>query len=107
MFTIPYISKAASKRVQSNLFELPSESSIAISNRKGSTFSGKIQILSHFSLMVMADALEHGSEFRPFLVFETEDDEQALGDLESPMHILVMTATYPEVVARDVVKALG
>ena len=39
---------AASKREQSNLFELPSESSIAISNRKDTTFLGEIQIFSWF-----------------------------------------------------------
>ena len=55
----------------------------------------------------MADALEHGSELRPFLVFEAEDDEQALGDLECPVQALVMATAYPEVVARDVVEALG
>ena len=55
----------------------------------------------------MADAFEHGAEFLPFLAFETEHDEKALGDLERPVEALVMAAAYPEVVARDVVEALG
>ena len=55
----------------------------------------------------MADAFEHGAEFLPFLAFEAEYDEQALGDLERPVEALTVLAAYPEVVARDVVETLG
>ena len=55
----------------------------------------------------MADAFEHSAEFLPFLAFETEHDEQTLGDLERPVEALVMEAAYPEVVACDVVETLG
>ena len=55
----------------------------------------------------MADALEHKAELLPFLFFEAEDDEHALGDLYRPVEALVVLTAYPEVVARDVVEALG
>ena len=55
----------------------------------------------------MANAFEHSAEFLPFLAFETEHDEQTLGDLERPVEALVMAAAYPEVVACDVVETLG
>ena len=61
--------------------------------------------IAHF--IGMADAFEHGAEFLPFLAFEAEHDEQALGDLERPVEALVMATAYPEVVARDVIEALG
>ena len=56
--------------------------------------------------MVMADALEHGVEFLPFIVLEAEDDEQTFGDLERPVEALVVLTAYPEIVAHDVIKAL-
>jgi len=59
------------------------------------------------TLMVMADALEHGVEFLPFIVLEAEDDEQTFGDLERPVEALVVLTANPEIVARDVVEALG
>ena len=55
----------------------------------------------------MADALDHGAEFLPFIALEAEDDEQTFGDLERPVEALVVLTAYPEVVARDVVEALG
>ena len=57
--------------------------------------------------MVMADAREHGAEFLPSVLLEAEHDEEALGDLNCPVEALTVLATYPEVVARDVVETLG
>jgi len=55
----------------------------------------------------MAETLDHRTELLPFIVLEAEDDKHALGDFERPVEALMVLATYPEIVARDVIEALG
>ena len=55
----------------------------------------------------MAEALDHRTELLPFIVLEAEDDKHAFGDFERPVEALMVLATYPEIVARDVIEALG
>lgn len=55
----------------------------------------------------MAETLDHRTELLPFIVLEAEDDKHALGDFERPVEALMVLATYPEVVAGDVVETAG
>ena len=59
------------------------------------------------ALKFVANASEHGAKFRPFLIFEAGHDEHALGYFERPVEALMVATAYPEIVAGDVIEALG
>lgn len=55
----------------------------------------------------MVNTRDHGAELLPLLLFETDDDEYALCNLEDPVEELVVATAYPEIVTCDVIEATG